>query len=56
MFRLVSLFPGPFTLEAAETVAGDGASKRQLLRLVDCSLVQVPPHAKPGRRVPVLDA
>jgi predicted ATPase/DNA-binding CsgD family transcriptional regulator len=45
VFRLVSLFPGPFTFEAAETVAGDGASKA-LLRLVDCSLV-VPPRAGP---------
>jgi len=44
VFRLVSLFPGPFTLEAAEAVAGDDASKA-LLRLVDCSLVAPP---RPG--------
>jgi len=45
VFRLVSLFPGPFTLDAAAAVAADGASKA-LLRLVDCSLV-VPPRVGP---------
>jgi non-specific serine/threonine protein kinase len=45
MFRLVSLFPGPFTLAAAETVGGADASSA-LLRLVDCSLV-VPPRPGP---------
>ncbi len=45
VFRLVSLFPEPFTLEAAEAVAGEDASAA-LLRLVDCSLV-VPPRAGP---------
>jgi predicted ATPase/DNA-binding CsgD family transcriptional regulator len=45
VFRLVSLFPGPFTLEAAEALAGNGAGKA-LLRLVDCSLV-VPPRPGP---------
>jgi non-specific serine/threonine protein kinase len=45
VFRLVSVFPGPFTLEGAEAVAADGAGKA-LLRLVDCSLV-APPRAGP---------
>ena len=40
-FRTVSVFPGPFTLEGAEAVAGTGAG-RAVLRLVDCSLL-VPP-------------
>jgi DNA-binding CsgD family transcriptional regulator len=38
------VFPGPFTLEAAEAVAGPGAVPA-VLRLVDCSLL-VPP--RPG--------
>jgi predicted ATPase len=37
VFRLVSVFPGPFTLEAAETVAGQAAGPA-VLRMVDCSL------------------
>jgi len=45
VFRFVSVFPGPFTLEAAEAVAGDGAGPA-VLRLVDCSLL-VPPRAGP---------
>jgi len=28
VFRAVSVFPGPFTLEAAEAVAGDAATSR----------------------------
>ena len=40
-FRAVSVFPGPFTLEGAEAVAGTGAGLA-VLRLVDCSLL-VPP-------------
>ena len=48
VFRAVSVFPGPFTLEAAEAVAGDGAGAA-VLRLVDCSLV-VPPQAGPDGR------
>jgi predicted ATPase/class 3 adenylate cyclase/DNA-binding CsgD family transcriptional regulator len=43
VFRAVSVFPGPFTLEAAEAVAGAGAGPA-VLRLVDCSLL-VPPRA-----------
>ncbi len=48
VFRAVSVFPGPFTLEAAEAVAGQDASPA-VLRLVDCSLL-VPPHAGPDGR------
>ena len=43
VFRAVSVFPGPFTLEAAEAVAGAGAGPA-VLRLVDCSLLS-PPRA-----------
>src|SRR6202043_3966745 len=45
VFRAVSVFPGPFTLEAAEAVAGAGAGAgagQAVLRLVDCSLLQPP--------------
>jgi predicted ATPase len=48
VFRAVSVFPGPFTLEAAEAVAGPGAGP-VVLRLVDCSLL-VPPRAGPDGR------
>ena len=41
VFRAVSVFAGPFTLEAAEAVSGEGA-EAVVLRLVDCSLL-VPP-------------
>ncbi|HEY7145101.1 MAG TPA: AAA family ATPase, partial [Streptosporangiaceae bacterium] len=44
VFRLVSVFPAPFTLEAAGAVAGPGAAAA-VLRLVECSLL-VPP--RPG--------
>ena len=44
VFRAVSVFPGPFTLEAAEAVAGAGAGPA-VLRLVDCSLLNPP---RPG--------
>jgi non-specific serine/threonine protein kinase len=43
LFRAVSVFPGPFTLEGAEAVAGPGAGPA-VLHLVDCSLL-VPPRA-----------
>ena len=43
LFRAVSAFPGPFTLEAAEAMAGEGAGPA-VLHLVDCSLL-VPPRA-----------
>jgi predicted ATPase/DNA-binding CsgD family transcriptional regulator len=44
VFRLLSVFPAPFTLEAAGAVAGPGAALA-VLRLVECSLL-VPP--RPG--------
>ena len=52
VFRALSMFPGPFTLEAAEAVAGQGAGQGAgavVLRLVDCSLL-VPPRAGPDGR------
>jgi non-specific serine/threonine protein kinase len=48
VFRSVSVFPGPFTLEAAETVAGPGAGLA-VLRLVDCSLLSPPRPGPDGR-------
>ena len=48
VFRAVSVFPGPFTLEAAEAVAGDGAGPA-VLRLVDCSLLSPPQAGRDGR-------
>jgi predicted ATPase len=48
VFRTVSVFPGPFTLEGAEAVAGPGAGP-VVLRLVDCSLL-VPPREGPDGR------
>ena len=48
VFRAVSVFPGPFTLEAAEEVAGDAAGPA-VLHLVECSLL-VPPRAGPDGR------
>ena len=48
VFRAVSVFPGPFTLEAAEAVAGAGAGPA-VLRLVDCSLLSPPRPGPDGR-------
>src|SRR6516225_6703395 len=48
VFRAVSVFPGPFTLDGAEAVTGPGAS-RAVPRLVDCSLL-VPPRVGPDGR------
>jgi len=48
VFRALSVFPGPFTLEAAEAVVGPGVGP-VVLRLVDCSLV-VPPQPGPDGR------
>src|SRR5205814_3279451 len=48
VFRTVSVFPGPFTLEAAEAVAGAGAGPA-VLRLVDCSLLNPPRPGSDGR-------
>ena len=47
-FRRVSVFPSPFTLEAAEAVAGEEAGEA-VLRLVDCSLL-APPRVGPDGR------
>ena len=48
VFRQLAIFPGPFTLAAAETVAG-AAARPAVLHLVDCSLL-TPPRAGPDRR------
>ena len=48
VFRLLSVFPAPFTLEAAEAVAGREATP-VVLRLVECSLL-VPPRPGPDGR------
>jgi predicted ATPase/DNA-binding CsgD family transcriptional regulator len=48
VFRAVSVFPGPFTLEGAGAVVGPGA-EAAVLRLVDCSLLP-PPRADPDGR------
>jgi len=48
VFRRLAVFPGAFTLEAAEMVAGLGAGQ-MLLHLVDCSLV-TPPTSDPDGR------
>jgi predicted ATPase/DNA-binding CsgD family transcriptional regulator len=49
VFRAVSVFPGPFALEAVEAVAGADAGPA-VLRLVDCSLL-TPPRPGPDGRV-----
>ena len=49
VFRRLAVFPGPFTLEAAEAVGGPAASP-VILRLVDCSLL-TPPRPGPDQRV-----
>ena len=48
VFRRLSVFPGPFSLDAAEAVAGADAGPA-VLHLVDCSLL-VPPAAGPDGR------
>jgi predicted ATPase/DNA-binding CsgD family transcriptional regulator len=48
VFRWLAVFPGPFTLEAAETVAGAGAGL-VVLHLVDCSLLAPPRPGPDGR-------
>jgi non-specific serine/threonine protein kinase len=48
VFRRLAVFPGPFTLEAAEAVAGPDAGL-VVRRLVDCSLL-VPPRSGPDQR------
>ena len=49
VFRWLSVFPGPFSLEAAGAVAGPGSGPA-VLHLVDCSLL-TPPRAGPDGRV-----
>jgi predicted ATPase/DNA-binding CsgD family transcriptional regulator len=49
VFRLLSVFPAPFTLKAAEAVAGPAAAGA-VLRLVECSLL-VPPRPHPDGRL-----
>ena len=49
VFRLLAVFPGPFTLDAAVAVAGPG-SEPAVLHLVDCSLLS-PPRPGPDGRV-----
>jgi predicted ATPase/DNA-binding CsgD family transcriptional regulator len=55
VFRAVSVFPGPFTLEGSEAVAGAGSGPA-VFHLVDCSLL-VPPRAGPdgGSRYVMLE-
>jgi predicted ATPase/DNA-binding CsgD family transcriptional regulator len=48
VFRRLAVISGPFTLDAAEAVAGSGAGQA-VLRLVDCSLL-VPPVTGPDGR------
>jgi predicted ATPase/DNA-binding CsgD family transcriptional regulator len=48
VFRRLAIFSGPFTLDAAETVAGNAAGPA-VLKLVDCSLI-TPPRAGPDGR------
>jgi predicted ATPase/class 3 adenylate cyclase/DNA-binding CsgD family transcriptional regulator len=48
VFRQLSVFPGSFTLEGADAVAGAGA-EAAVLRLVDCSLVSPPRPGLDGR-------
>jgi predicted ATPase/DNA-binding CsgD family transcriptional regulator len=48
VFRRLAVLPGPFTLEAAEAVAGPDAGPA-VLRLVDCSLLVPPRPGADGR-------
>jgi predicted ATPase/class 3 adenylate cyclase/DNA-binding CsgD family transcriptional regulator len=48
VFRQLSVFPGPFTLEATRTVAGARAEPA-VLHLVDCSLISPPRPGPDGR-------
>ena len=47
-FRRLALFPGPFTLEAAEAVGGRAAGPA-VLHLVNCSLLMPPQPGPDGR-------
>jgi predicted ATPase/DNA-binding CsgD family transcriptional regulator len=48
VFRAVSVFPGPFTLEGAEAIGGAGSGPA-VLHLADCSLVSPPQVGPDGR-------
>jgi predicted ATPase/DNA-binding CsgD family transcriptional regulator/transcriptional regulator with XRE-family HTH domain len=48
VFRAVAAFPGPFSLDAAEAVAGPDAAPA-VLHLVDCSLLSPPRTGPDGR-------
>jgi predicted ATPase/DNA-binding CsgD family transcriptional regulator len=48
VFRRLAVIPGPFTLDAAEAVAGR-AAKAVVLHLVDCSLLPPPRPGPDGR-------
>jgi predicted ATPase/class 3 adenylate cyclase/DNA-binding CsgD family transcriptional regulator len=48
VFRQLSVFPGPFTLEATRTVAGP-RTEPAVLHLVDCSLISPPRPSPDGR-------
>jgi len=48
VFRAISVFPGPFTLDGAEAVAGAGEGPA-VLHLVDCSLLAPPQPGPDGR-------
>jgi predicted ATPase/DNA-binding CsgD family transcriptional regulator len=48
VFRALSVFPGPFTLQAAEAVAGQAAGPT-VLALVDCCLLSPPQAGLDGR-------
>jgi predicted ATPase/DNA-binding CsgD family transcriptional regulator len=48
LFRMLSVLPGPFTLDSVRAVAGAGA-EQTVLRLVDCSLLSPPQPGKDGR-------
>jgi predicted ATPase/DNA-binding CsgD family transcriptional regulator len=48
VFRRLAMFPGPFSLDSAEAVAGPG-SEAAVLHLVDCSLLTPPQAGLDGR-------
>jgi non-specific serine/threonine protein kinase len=48
VFRRLAVFPGPFTLDGAEAVAG-AAAEPAALHLVDCSLLAPPQPGPDGR-------